>query len=107
MSGIERDPLALCEPETDGRHFVAIKVGTGGHCTLAHRLVEEGPQPSGCVVWLVADCPLVVTPAEVLEVFAATAIWRPGCYRVRFAELAPGRLVRHPIEADPLAITEP
>ena len=95
MSGIERDPLAWSEPETDGRHFVAIKVGTDGHCTLAHRLAEEGPQPSGCVVWLVTDCPPEVTAREVLEVFAAAVIWRPGePYRVRFDELAPGRLVR-------------
>ena len=79
----------------DGRHFVAIKVGTDGRCTLAHRLAEEGPQPSGCVVWIVTHVPDCLTPAEVLELFAACVIWRPGePYRVGFAELAPGRLVR-------------
>ena len=96
MAGpIERDPLAWSEPETDGRHFVAIKVGTDGHCSLAHRLAEEGPQPSGCVVWLVTDCPLVATPREVLEVFGSCVIWRPaGPYIVRYGELRPGGLIR-------------
>ena len=91
-----------------GLTFVAIKVGTDGHCSLAHRLAEEGRQPSGAVVWLVTHVPDCLTPAEVLEVFAVTAIWKPrGPYRVGFRELGPGRLLRHPIDDDPEAWAEP
>lgn len=73
---------------------VPIKVGATGHCRLAHPMAEPGPTPSGAVIWAVDDVPPVVTAAEVLEVFAATAIWRPGCYRVAFGELANERLLR-------------
>lgn len=71
-----------------------IKVGTTGAATLAHPMAETGEQPSGAIVWHVLDCPPEVTAGEVLELFAATMVWRPGCYRVRFAELGRGRLVQ-------------
>ena len=71
-----------------------IKIDREGHCSLAHPMAEAGTTPSGAVIWLVTHVPEVVTAGEVLELFAVTAIWRPGCYRVRFAELRPGGLVR-------------
>ena len=83
-----------------------IKVGRDGRCSLAHPLAEPGEQPGGAVIWAVEGVPPEVTPAEVLEVFAVTAGWRRG-YRVRFDELGPSRVVRHPIEDDPEAWSEP
>lgn len=94
MNAYERvrlDPEAATEG--DLHTFVAIKVNPDGQCALAHRLAETGPTPSGAVVWLVTDVPDVVTALEVLELFAATVGWRRG-WRVRFAEIGPGRLVR-------------
>ena len=96
MSGpIELDPLALCEPEAPRARTVPIKVNPEARCSLAHPMAEPGEQLSGAIIWHVLDCPPEVTAREVLEVFAAAVIWRPGePYRVRFDELAPGRLVR-------------
>ena len=107
MSGIERDPLALCEPEAPRARTVPIKVNPEARCSLAPPLAEPGEQLSGAIIWHVLDCPPEVTAREVLELFGGTVVWCAGVYRVRFAELGPGRLARHPIEADPLAWAEP
>ena len=96
MSGpIERDPLAWCEPEATRGRTVPIKVNPEGRCSLAHPMAEPGEQLSGAIIWHVLEVPPEVTAREALELFAACVIWRPGePYRVGFAELAPGRLVR-------------
>ena len=86
---------------------IPIKVGATGAVTLAHPMAEAGETPSGAVVFHVLDVPPGVTAGEVAELFGGTVVWCAGVYRVRFAELGPGRLARHPIEADPLAWAEP
>ena len=71
-----------------------IKIARDGHCSLAHPMAEPGPTSSGAIIFAVDDVPDVVTSREVVELFAGTVIWTAGVYRVRFAELGPGRLVR-------------
>ena len=70
-----------------------IKIDREGHCSLAHPMAEAGTTPSGAIIWPVVDCPEVVTPVDVLRLFEGCVLWTAGRYRLRFDELAPGRLV--------------